>query len=282
MNQGQQHAAINRSGLLRAVALLVGVGLLLFALGVYFVRPGVLQFWIWPGTPPLGCVFVAGMLAGGATPLLWIGLSGHLSAIRAAMLTGVIANTGIALHLFVRHALPGNERYLPFAAIFGAGAVLAVTVFVKTLPPSAAGDRKSPSVVRWAFLLASAILLPVGVCLVLNVPHVFPIPLTPDMAAVYGWFFLGSFAYYLYGFYRPSWLNSTGQLLSFLIYDLLMIPPYVMSWSLVYPEDRTSLFVYLAALLASAVFCAYFLFVDPRSRLFGSRASIRSMAQESA
>ncbi len=56
-----------------------------------------------------------------------------------------------------------------------------------------------------------AILLPVGTCLVLGVPHVFPIPLTPDMAAVYGWFFLGSFAYYLYGFWRRSSIRSMAQ-----------------------------------------------------------------------
>ena len=282
MNPEQQHEAMNWPGRLRAVALVTGIGLFFFALGVFYVLPGVMQFWIWPETPPLGCVFVAAMFAGGAAPLLWIGLSGHLSAIRAAMLTGVVANTGIALHLFSKHALPGNERYLPFSAVFAFGAILAGTVLalIRHLPPPS--DRRCPPVVRWAFLLASAILLPVGVSLVLDVPHVFPIPLTTDMAAVYGWFILGSFVYFVYGFWKPSWLNSTGQLLSFLIYDLLMIPPYVGYGSVVYPEDRTSLFVYLAVLLTSAVFCSYFLFIDPRTRLFKSRASIASPSQELA
>jgi hypothetical protein len=282
MSPEQKHEAMNRPKLFRAIALVTGIGLFLFALGVFFVLPGVMQFWIWPKTPPLGCVFVAAMFAGGAAPLLWVGLSGHLSAIRAAMLTGVVANTGIALHLFAKHALPGNGRYLPFSALFAFGAILAGTVFTLTTHLPARSDRKCPPVVRWAFLLASAILLPVGVSLVLDVPHVFPIPLTTDMAAVYGWFFLGSFAYYAYGFWKPSWLNSIGQLLSFWTYDLLMIPPYVGYRSLAYPEDRTSLFVYLAMLLASAVFCSYFLLVDPRTRLFKSRASIPLTAQESA
>ncbi len=268
--------------LYRASAVAGGLGLLVFALGLYFVRPAAMRLWIWPETPPLGCAFVAAVLAGGAAPLLWIGFSGHLPAIRAAMLTGIVANTGIALHLFTRRALPGNERYLPFAGLFAFGAILAGSLFALASRLPATGDRSSPPIIRWAFLLFSAILFPVGVGLVLDWPHVFPIPLTPDMAAVYGWFFLGSFAYYLYGFCRPSRLNSIGQLLSFLIYDLLMIPAYGTAWSLIYPEDRTSLFVYLAVLLTSAVFCAYFLFVDPRTRLFVSRASLQPTAQESA
>ncbi len=80
MNPERQLEVVNWPGLLRAVTVVTGVGLLLFALGMYYVLPGVMQFWIWPETPALGCVFVAGMLAGGAAPLLWIGLSGSCAA----------------------------------------------------------------------------------------------------------------------------------------------------------------------------------------------------------
>jgi hypothetical protein len=271
---------MNRPTLFQALILVSGVGLFLFALSVSFVLPGAMQFWIWPETPPLGCVFVAAMLAGGAAPLVWIGLSGHLSAIRAAMLTGMVANTGIALHLLARHALPGNERYLPFSALFAGGSILAAAVFALMGRAPATGDRDSLPIIRWAFLLFSAILLPVGVGLVLGEPHIFPIPLTTDMAAVYGWFFLGSFAYYAYGFWKPSSLNSTGQLLSFLMYDVFMLPPYLQYRSVVYPGFRISLFVYLSVLLISALFCGYFLLVDPRTRLFKSHAPISSTAQK--
>lgn len=97
--------------------------------------------------------------------------------------------------------------------------------------------------------------------------YIFPVPLTPDMAAIYGWFFLGSFTYYFYGFMKPSQLNSTGHMLSFLIYDLLMLPPYGTYWATVPPEYQLSLTVYLAVLITSAIFCSYFLFVDARTRL---------------
>jgi len=259
------------SRVFQGVALLVGLGLFMFALGIWFVLPRVLQLWIWPKTPPLGCAFVAAMLAGGAAPLVWIGLSGHLAAIRAPMLTGVVANAGIALHLFAKHARPGNERYLPFAALFAVGSLLAGIAFVwgKQLPPP--GDRSIPRLVRWAFLFFAALLLPVGAALVLGLPYVFPIPLSPDMAAVYGWFFLGSFVYYLYGFWKPSLLNATGQMLSFLVYDLFTIPPYLTYWAVVPTVFQTSLNAYLAVLFASAMFCGYFLLVDPRTRFIANR-----------
>jgi hypothetical protein len=218
------------------------------------------------------------MLAGGAAPLVWIGLSGHLAAIRAPMLAGVVANAGIALHLFAKHARPGNERYLPFAALFAIGSLMAAIVFAWGRQLPAPGDRRIPRLVRWAFLLFAALLLPVGAGLVLGLPYVFPIPLSPDMAAVYGWFFLGSFVYYLYGFWKPSRFNATGQLLSFLVYDLFAIPPYVTYWAVVPPVFQTSLITYLVVLFASSVFCGYFLLVDPRTRLSAGGRAIAATA----
>ena len=265
------------SRVFRGIVLLAGLSLLLVALGIWFAWPGALRLWIWPKTPPLGCAFVAAMLAGGAAPLVWIGLSGQLAAIRAPMLTGVVANTGIALHLLARHARPGNERYLPFAALFAVGSLVAVFAFAWARQLPAPGDRSIPRPVRWAFLLFAALLLPVGVALVLGLPYVFPIPLSPDMGAVYGWFFLGSSIYYLYGFWAPSQLNATGQLLSFLVYDLFTIPPYLNYWAVVPPVYQNSLNAYLTVLFVSAMFCGYFLFVDPRTRLIEGQRSIASM-----
>lgn len=265
---------MSQTRVFQGITVLAGASLFLLALGMFFLVPGATRIWIWPETPPLGFVFVAAMLAGAGTPLIWIGLSGHLSAIRAAMLAGMVANTGIALHLYVRHALPGKERYLPFAALFACGTILACAVFRWSGRLPRASERHCPPVIRWVFLVFSAILLPVGFAMVVGIPRIFPIPLTPDMAAVYGWFLLGSFAYYLHGFWKPSPLNTTGHLLSFLIYDLLMLPSYSKYWTVVAPEFRTSLFVYLTVLITSAVLCGHFLLLDPRTRLFGSEVHI--------
>jgi hypothetical protein len=85
---------------------------------------------------------------------------------------------------------------------------------------------------------------------------------------------LGSFAYYLHGFWKPSQLNTIGHLLSFLMYELLMLPSYSKYWSVVAPECRASLFVYLTVLATSAILCSYFLLLDSRTRLFGREVGV--------
>jgi hypothetical protein len=104
-------------------------------------------------------------------------------------------------------------------------ALLALAVLIWSTRLTTPEDRKPPPAIRWTFLLFSAILPPVGLGMVLDNPRIFPATITPDMTKLYGWFFLGSFVYYLFGFLQPSWLNSTGHMLSFLVYDLLLIPP---------------------------------------------------------
>jgi hypothetical protein len=73
------------------------------------------------------------------------------------MLSGVVANTGIALHLYLRHALPGNERYLPFSAVFAFGAILAGAVFtsadVITAAEGIIGLREGVSVPSSFFIM---------------------------------------------------------------------------------------------------------------------------------
>jgi hypothetical protein len=252
---------------------LVGAVFLVYSLGLYLRLPAARQLWIWPDSPALGLAFVGSWLAGLAAPLIWIGLTGHLPALRAGALAGVVVYGGSAALLWVRHSLPGKERFLPFAivSILVAICALAVLIWSTRLPVSE--DRKPPPAIRWAFLLFSAILLPVGLGMALGSPRIFPAELLPDMTRLYGWFFLGSFVYYLFGFLKPSWLNSTGHMLSFLVYDILLIPPFVQYWLAVPDEFRLNLIMYLAVLVTSMLFCIVFLFIHPRTRLFRKRHS---------
>ena len=251
--------------------LIAGIALLLYALGLYFTIPAARLLWIWPAAPALGLAFAGAWLAAGALHLLWVGVTGHLTAIRGLALGGFIAYAGTAARLITQFALPGHERYLLSAAIFAFGALLSGVVVALLYRRPSAGDRDIPGPIRWAFLVFSAILLPVGVAMVLGAPHVYPVTLSPDMIVIYGCFFLGSFGYYFYGFLKPSLFNATGHMLAFLIYDLMLIPPFVAYWPVVAPEFKTSLLVYLIILVASAVFCAYYLLVNPKTRLFQAR-----------
>jgi hypothetical protein len=252
---------------LQQVTLLIGIVVFLAALGIYLSLPGFRQLWVWPHGASLGLAFVGAWLAGGAATVIWIGVTGHFTVLRVLMLTMAIAFLGSGLRLVSQQSLPGNERYLPFALFFIASAILAAVTIRLTYRLPASGDALPPAAIRWVFLLFSAILLLAGTALLVDRPNIFPIPLSTDVAFIYGAFFLGSFAYYFHGFLWPSALNATGQMLSFLVYDLLLIPPFLMHLSVVDDQHQTSLLVYLGVLIASALFCAYFLLIDPRTRM---------------
>lgn len=249
----------------------LGLSLLLFVfgLGLYFHVPLAQDQWIWPKkTGALGFSFLGAWFAGGVAPLIWSGLFRKYSPLRALSFAGLIATGGSAGFLYSKHAILGNERYLPFSIIFLIGFIGIIYVFIKSKRGSLPGDNPVSPVIRWAFLAFSILLFYFGLQLILNKPFVFPIPLSNDMQDIYGWFFLGSFAYFLYGAWKPSRFNAIGPMLSFLVYDLLLIPPYL-NYAMTVPADyRVSLILYLSVLFASALFCIYYLFFDARTKLF--------------
>jgi hypothetical protein len=83
---------------------------------------------------------------------------------------------------------------------------------------------------------------------------------------MFGWLFLGSAVYFIYGFVRPSWHNMRGQLLAFLAYDVVLILPYALMFPTVQPEHFQSLCAYFAVLVYSSVVAIYYLFIDKRTR----------------
>lgn len=262
-----------RSRAVQTVAATTGTIIILYALGLFFGFSAFRQLWVWPAAPALGLAFVGSWLAGVAAPLVWIGITGQLRAIQGGAIGGAVAFGGSAALLWVRGGPPDKERYLPFAVVFLAGTLGALAAVMWSVRAAssrgAAGERRdppSPRIVRWTFLLFAAILLPVGLAMASGVQGVFPMPLAADTTQLYGWFFLGSCAYYLFGFLKPSMLNATGHMLSFLVYDALLLPPFAGYWPVVAPEFRLGLFMYLTVLVTSAVFCIHFLVVEPRRR----------------
>lgn len=142
--------------------LLIGLSLLLVALAFFFQIPAATDLWLWPDGPALGFVFVAAMLAGAAIPLVWIGFSEQLSALPATMLTGIVANSGIAFHLYSKHSQPGKEFYLSYVALFGLGAILTLLAFFFSQRLPASKDKPIPPIIRWVFLFFAVVLLLVG------------------------------------------------------------------------------------------------------------------------
>lgn len=251
------------------VGFVLSLLLFVFALALYFHFPLAQEQWIWPKkTSALGFSFVGAWLAGGIAPLLWSGLSGQPAPLRALSLAGLVATAGSAALLYSKHSLEGNERYLPFCILFLIAFVAIAYVFAKSNRNAIPGDNAVSPIIRWVFLCFSILLLFFGAALILNKANIFPIVLSLDMQDIYGWFFLGSAVYFFYGFLKPSRYHTMGPMISFLTYDILLIPPYLKYTAVVPPELQTSLTIYLGVLLASAVFCLYYLLLDSRTRMF--------------
>ena len=83
---------------------------------------------------------------------------------------------------------------------------------------------------------------------------------------MYGWMFLGAMCYFLYGLRSPVWANARGQLLGFLAYDAVLIPPFLGHFATVAPEMRLSLILYFLVVTISAALAVFMLFLHPATR----------------
>jgi hypothetical protein len=250
------------------IGFILSVLIFIFALGLYFHYQLAQDQWIWPKTPDLGFAFVGAWIAGGVSPLIYSGLFRQLSPLRGLALAGLVSTGGSSYFLYSKHDVVGNDNYLSFSMLFAIGFLGIIYVFIKSNRGYLRDDNSVSPVIRWAFLIFSILLFFFGLGLVQNKANIFPLALTPDMQDIYGWFFLGSCIYFFYGFLKPTRYNVTGPMLSFLIYDLLLIPPYLKYTADVPSELQTSLTIYLSVLFASALFSLYYLLFDYRSRMF--------------
>ncbi len=121
--------------------------------------------------------------------------------------------------------------------------------------------------VRGSFFAFSTVLIVAGILLLLKLPNIFPWTISPEQSVLYGWIFLGAATYFLYTQFKPVWGNATGQLVGFLIYDLILIVPLVLHFSNVAPEMFISLVIYVTILTYSGLLAIYFLFINASTRL---------------
>jgi len=124
-------------------------------------------------------------------------------------------------------------------------------------------DKLPPRLVRNSFLVFAIALFAATVMLLARAPVVFPWPLKPDSSTMFGFLFLASAIYFFDGWLRPSIANSYGQLIGFLVYDLILIPPYLRHWEKTTGGYRVSLVIYLIVLVWSAALAIWFLVKHP-------------------
>lgn len=240
-----------------------------------FRWPIVRDFWPWVGSyarlTPLSLFFISSIFAAFAASLIWVGWTGEIRAIEGGALDVTIISGGSLIFVLQSYfADGGNNPRLMVAAVLCALVCItsAALFFWIQRVPFQSPPQSAPGFVKLSFGIFCILLLIFGTLLVLKSPNVFPWPLRPEVSVIYGWVFLGTLAYYLHGFVRPSWQNACGQLLGFLGYDLVLIFPFIAHFAVVHPEHRLSLIIYTGVLIFSGSVAVYYCFIHPSTRLW--------------
>jgi hypothetical protein len=259
----------------RFVQFLIGLLMLFTAVGFFIQANWALDLWPWAGTytglSRLSAVFLSSILAAAAVPVLWVSLSGEQRGAEAGALELAVTFGGIGLFMFQSYSASGNNRALNGVIFYAVIFIMTVgfLLYSRTFQPR--DTRPLPGPVRVSFAVFAVVLFLAGTAMVLKRPGIFPWTLTTEMSVVYGWIFLGAMVYFVHAVVRPGWHNATGQLLGFLAYDVVLIVPFIQHFSTVDPELRMNLIIYVAILVFSGGLAAYYLFINPATRLWKAR-----------
>lgn len=242
---------------LRAALYALASGFLLVGGGFWLRADWALALWPWPDGP-LSHLFVASILLGQSAALFWTGGSLELGAARGGAVGFALMCGGLAVTTGWLYAQRGEGLLLGWtvvcAILAAGGASLAALGWRFPWKDT----RPVPAVVRGSFLVFAVALAITTVLLLIQVPVVFPWKLKPESSVMFGCLFLASAAYFFDGWRRPGAANAFGQLAAFLVYDLVLLPPYLRHWPKTEGGFRISLVIYLAVLIWSALLAVWY------------------------
>jgi hypothetical protein len=255
--------------ILRYLTLIGGLFTLILAICFVFQRPIATNLWPWPDGR-YSHLFIGSILAAASVAMLWIGWTGDLGVLPAGSLNFLVIAAMTSIYFFQLTFQENRPNMIPFgiASLLTATASGISFLLSHRLPFS--DPRPTPLPVRISFGIFIVSLLFAGGALISGV-QVFPWTLNSDSSTIFGCIFMGDAFYFLYGLFRPRWQNAFGQLLSFLVYDLVLIVPFLSLFNTVKPEHLVSLVVYVTILIYSGALAVYFLFINSQTRL-GFRA----------
>lgn len=258
----------NQGGMTAIRMALVAGGVVVLSVSVVFLLAPDWAQYLWPWEMSrLSRIFIASILAASAIPVTWAGWTDEMAAVASGSIDLSVMYTLMAIYLLVLGAAAPNAGATLLGGISVAFAVGLALLFMWSERIPFRDRRPTPRPVFLSFWVFASVLTVVGTLLALGVPNIFPWPLARDTSAMYGFIYLGAAAYFVYGIAKPVWGNAKGQLLGFLAYDVVLIPPFLMHFSTVRPEMRMSLIVYTTVLFVSAVIAVHYLFLNPATRL---------------
>jgi hypothetical protein len=254
--------------LFKTALIIFSVVQIALAMGFAFQIPAVTAIWPLPDTTPLSFLFIGSIFAAaGAAQLycLYVRENGALVGIALDYIA-----IFVPLIVFMLQIANGSPAILAFVVALGLGLVFGIALLLWSRQFAISDARPQPRLVRLSFVVFIAALLLVGGSLVLKTPNVLPWRVTIEGGVVYGWMFLGAAAYFTYSLLRPSWINTGGQLIGFLAYDIVLILPFITRLLAVDEQYRLGLYVYTGVVVYSGALAVYYLFLHPQTRIFRS------------
>lgn len=272
-----------RANVLRLNFFLLALGLIALMLGFGMRQPWATRLWVWDDAR-MSFIFLASIAAAVAAPALWVAVSGEFAAWAGVAINGVLVGTLMSVYLLSRvvHGVPPDA--LPTALVFLVLTPAALMALRWSRSVPVRDERPMPRFVRAWFLVFAVILVGTGGALLFQVDRIFPWNLTPATSTLFGGFFLGASAYFIYALRRQQWIFAAGALWSFLAYDIVLAIPYVRllvddgengGYGQLYgsgdsggdPVNELSLVLYLAVIVLSAVVALYTFFVHQDTRV---------------
>jgi hypothetical protein len=241
---------------------------LFFAVAFFLQLPFVVNLWPFPGTTPLTFIFISSIFAAAAASTLWAVASRTYGALAGIGLDYITILAPVSILSFQLGASSGSPQLTYYGIFCVVGVLFGLGLFLWSVRIPIDSALPMPRPVRWSFAFFIFALLIVGGRLILKVPNTIPWNITPELSVVAGWMFLGAAVYFAYGLLRPSWLNSAGQMVGFLAYDVVLIVPFLTRLPTTPPQHRIGLTIYTAVVIYSGLLAIYYLFIHKPTRLW--------------
>jgi hypothetical protein len=251
---------------IRYFLIVVAIVQLIFAIAFFVQWPVAVNLWPFPGTTPLTFIFISSIFAAAGASTLWAAATENFGALAGIGLDYIAILAPVAVLSFQLGASSGSSQMTWYGVTSVIGALFGLALFLWSVRIPIDSTLPMPGLVRWSFVVFILALLFVSTRLILQVPNTIPWKITPDLSVVIGWMFVGAALYFIYGLLRPSWLNSAGQLIGFLAYDIVLIVPFLTRLPTTPSEFRIGLIVYTIVVSYSGLLAIYYLFIHQPTR----------------
>jgi hypothetical protein len=219
----------------------------------------------------LGFMFIASMVSAWGVSSIYIGATGKIAPAFTTLINYILVFGGLGilyLQLSLQNTNSVNQSALSVMGIFSILIALFSAYWLWLLRNTAVSNPiPMPKTLRRAIGVMTLFVGITSMSLIVFKYNILPWDGTTIFGIVYGWLFVGTGAALLYALVRNKWEIVAAQLLGFLAYDLVLIPPFIDFFSQVRPDKLPGLIMYFCFVVGSAILAIYYLFFDVRTRI---------------